>query len=82
MTAAILSRHCGLPPFGLEGGGPRKCGRNAVELADGGSGVGEPIAVKQAAELLSLARTLIMVLTLRDEEVIHEVLCGRSGTYQ
>ena len=35
MTAGILSSHRRLPPFGLEGGGPGKCGRNAVERADG-----------------------------------------------
>ncbi len=36
MTAAILSSHRRIAPFGLNGGGPGKCGRNAVERADGG----------------------------------------------
>lgn len=35
MTAAILSGHRVVPPFGLEGGEPGAVGRNAVERADG-----------------------------------------------
>ncbi|MFZ5658674.1 MAG: hydantoinase B/oxoprolinase family protein [Pseudomonadota bacterium] len=35
MTAAILSSHRLLPPFGLAGGAPGACGRNWVERADG-----------------------------------------------
>jgi 5-oxoprolinase (ATP-hydrolysing) len=35
MTAAILSNHRQVPPFGLEGGEPGQVGRNAVERADG-----------------------------------------------
>ncbi len=35
MTAAILSGHRRIPPFGVEGGEPGQCGRNAVERADG-----------------------------------------------
>jgi 5-oxoprolinase (ATP-hydrolysing) len=35
MTAAILSNHRSVPPFGLDGGGDGACGRNSVERADG-----------------------------------------------
>jgi 5-oxoprolinase (ATP-hydrolysing) len=36
MTAAILSGHRKVPPFGLDGGAPGALGRNWVERADGG----------------------------------------------
>jgi 5-oxoprolinase (ATP-hydrolysing) len=36
MTAAILSSHRVIQPFGLEGGEPGALGRNWVERADGG----------------------------------------------
>src|SRR6185312_12848830 len=35
MTAAILSGHRRVPPYGLKGGGPGVVGRNWVERADG-----------------------------------------------
>ena len=35
MTAAILSGHRRIPPYGLEGGAPGALGRNHVERADG-----------------------------------------------
>jgi 5-oxoprolinase (ATP-hydrolysing) len=35
MTAAILTNHRRVPPFGLEGGLPGACGRNWVERTDG-----------------------------------------------
>ncbi|MBB4285759.1 hydantoinase B/oxoprolinase family protein [Roseospira goensis] len=35
MTAAVLSNRRRVPPFGLNGGQPGACGRNAVERADG-----------------------------------------------
>jgi 5-oxoprolinase (ATP-hydrolysing) len=35
MTAAILSNHREVPPFGLEGGGAGVCGDQWVERADG-----------------------------------------------
>ncbi|MEW5790721.1 MAG: hydantoinase B/oxoprolinase family protein [Pseudomonadota bacterium] len=35
MTAAILSSHRLLPPFGLAGGAPGACGRNRVQRMDG-----------------------------------------------
>jgi 5-oxoprolinase (ATP-hydrolysing) len=35
MTAAILSGHRRIPPYGLAGGAPGQPGRNAVERADG-----------------------------------------------
>jgi 5-oxoprolinase (ATP-hydrolysing) len=35
MTAAILSSHRVLPPFGLNGGKPGTCGRNWVQRTDG-----------------------------------------------
>ena len=35
MNAAILSSHRKLPPFGLKGGMPGKCGRNALIRRDG-----------------------------------------------
>jgi 5-oxoprolinase (ATP-hydrolysing) len=35
MTAAILSSHRSVPPFGLQGGEPGLVGRNAVERRDG-----------------------------------------------
>jgi 5-oxoprolinase (ATP-hydrolysing) len=35
MTAAILSGHRCIPPYGLAGGKPGRVGRNAVERADG-----------------------------------------------
>jgi N-methylhydantoinase B/oxoprolinase/acetone carboxylase alpha subunit len=35
MTAAILSGHRRIPPYGLAGGKPGQVGRNAVERADG-----------------------------------------------
>jgi 5-oxoprolinase (ATP-hydrolysing) len=35
MTAAILSNHRKVAPFGLEGGDPGALGRNWVERADG-----------------------------------------------
>jgi 5-oxoprolinase (ATP-hydrolysing) len=35
MTAAILSGHRRIPPFGLEGGAPGMVGRNRVERAGG-----------------------------------------------
>jgi len=35
MTAAILSGHRRIPPYGLNGGEPGRVGRNAVERADG-----------------------------------------------
>ena len=35
MTAAILSNHRRVPPFGLAGGAPGALGRNWVERADG-----------------------------------------------
>jgi N-methylhydantoinase B/oxoprolinase/acetone carboxylase alpha subunit len=35
MTAAILSGHRRIPPYGLHGGEPGRVGRNAVERADG-----------------------------------------------
>jgi 5-oxoprolinase (ATP-hydrolysing) len=35
MTAAILSGHRRIPPYGLEGGMPGALGRNRVERADG-----------------------------------------------
>ncbi len=35
MNAAILSSHRKLPPFGLKGGMPAKCGRNALIRRDG-----------------------------------------------
>jgi len=35
MTAAILSSHRRVPPYGLAGGGDGKCGRNYVLRADG-----------------------------------------------
>ena len=36
MTATLLSSHRVVPPFGLQGGAPGKCGRNYVVRADGG----------------------------------------------
>jgi 5-oxoprolinase (ATP-hydrolysing) len=35
MTAAILSEHRSIPPFGLHGGQPGQVGRNWIELAQG-----------------------------------------------
>jgi N-methylhydantoinase B len=35
MTAAILSGHRRIPPYGMAGGEPGKVGRNAVERIDG-----------------------------------------------
>jgi 5-oxoprolinase (ATP-hydrolysing) len=35
MTAAILSNHRRVAPFGLAGGGPGAVGNNRVERADG-----------------------------------------------
>ncbi len=35
MTAAILSGHRNIPPYGMQGGEPGKTGRNAVERSDG-----------------------------------------------
>jgi 5-oxoprolinase (ATP-hydrolysing) len=35
MTAAILSGHRRVPPYGMAGGAPGAVGRNWVELADG-----------------------------------------------
>lgn len=35
MTAAILSNHRRVAPFGLAGGGPGQCGINRIERADG-----------------------------------------------
>ena len=35
MNAAILSSHRKFPPFGLKGGMPAKCGRNAIVRRDG-----------------------------------------------
>ena len=35
MTAAILSGHRRIPPYGLHGGAPGRVGRNAVERVDG-----------------------------------------------
>lgn len=35
MNAAILSSHRKLPPFGLKGGMPAKCGRNSLVRRDG-----------------------------------------------
>jgi len=35
MTAAILSGHRRVPPYGMAGGAPGAAGRNAVERADG-----------------------------------------------
>jgi 5-oxoprolinase (ATP-hydrolysing) len=35
MTAAILSGHRRVPPYGMAGGAPGATGRNAVERADG-----------------------------------------------
>ncbi|MDA1323687.1 MAG: hydantoinase B/oxoprolinase family protein [Proteobacteria bacterium] len=35
MTAAIVSSHRRVPPFGVAGGEPGKCGHNYVERADG-----------------------------------------------
>ncbi len=37
MTAAILSNHRKVPPFGLDGGEPGDCGRNWVERAKDGA---------------------------------------------
>ncbi|MFP6716277.1 MAG: hydantoinase B/oxoprolinase family protein, partial [Alphaproteobacteria bacterium] len=34
MTAAVVSGHRRVPPFGVAGGEPGKCGRNYVERAD------------------------------------------------
>ncbi len=35
MNAAILSSHRKFPPFGLKGGMPARCGRNAIVRRDG-----------------------------------------------
>jgi 5-oxoprolinase (ATP-hydrolysing) len=35
MTATLLTSHRVVPPFGLHGGRPGECGRNAIERADG-----------------------------------------------
>ena len=35
MTAAVVSGHRRVPPFGMAGGSPGKCGHNYVERADG-----------------------------------------------
>jgi 5-oxoprolinase (ATP-hydrolysing) len=35
MTAAILSGHRRVPPYGMAGGAPGATGRNAVQRADG-----------------------------------------------
>jgi 5-oxoprolinase (ATP-hydrolysing) len=35
MTASILSNRRRVPPFGLNGGGPARTGRNYVERSDG-----------------------------------------------
>ena len=35
MTATLLTSHRVVPPFGLQGGGPGKCGKNSVVRADG-----------------------------------------------
>ncbi len=35
MTAGIVSGHRRVPPFGMAGGEPGKCGHNYVERADG-----------------------------------------------
>jgi 5-oxoprolinase (ATP-hydrolysing) len=48
MTAAILSNRRRVPPFGLEGGQPGACGRNAVVRADGSI---EAIGAAQAVEV-------------------------------
>jgi 5-oxoprolinase (ATP-hydrolysing) len=36
MTAAILSGHRRVPPYGMAGGQPGAVGRNSVQRADGG----------------------------------------------
>ncbi|MFD1612357.1 hydantoinase B/oxoprolinase family protein [Sphingomonas tabacisoli] len=48
MTAAILSNRRRVPPFGLEGGRPGACGRNAVERA---AGAVEELGSAQATEM-------------------------------
>ena len=35
MTAAVVSSHRRVAPFGMAGGAPGKCGHNYVERADG-----------------------------------------------
>ncbi len=37
MTAAVLSGHRRVPPYGAEGGAPGAVGRNAIERAEGGT---------------------------------------------
>ncbi|HUO82806.1 MAG TPA: hydantoinase B/oxoprolinase family protein [Gammaproteobacteria bacterium] len=44
MSAAILSNHRRVAPFGLKGGGPGRCGRNSIERADGSREVLGPTA--------------------------------------
>jgi 5-oxoprolinase (ATP-hydrolysing) len=49
MTATILSNHRRVPPFGLAGGEPGRCGRNRVHRTDGGwLDVGATAAVDMA----------------------------------
>jgi 5-oxoprolinase (ATP-hydrolysing) len=49
MTAAILSGHRRIPPYGMAGGEPGKVGRNWVERADGST---LPLAGADKAELV------------------------------
>jgi 5-oxoprolinase (ATP-hydrolysing) len=35
MSAAVLSNHRSVPPFGIDGGQPGRCGANRIERADG-----------------------------------------------
>ena len=48
MTAAILSGHRSIPPFGMAGGGPGKVGRNAVQRANGNV---EPLSATDTADM-------------------------------
>jgi 5-oxoprolinase (ATP-hydrolysing) len=48
MTAAVLSNHRRVPPFGARGGAPGALGRNAVERADGSV---EPLGATATVEM-------------------------------
>jgi len=56
MTASILSGHRRVPPYGMAGGEPGACGRNAVERGDG---TVETLAGRDRAEMAPGDRFII-----------------------
>ena len=66
MTAAILSGHRRIPPYGMNGGNPGLSGRNAIERADGRVAELDEAFQRAIAQLPPEQRTAILLVVQQE----------------